>query len=446
MSFIADKQTLEDLNIPGRYKNNSVSRLFDHTLTAGGSRLMENLFQYPLTDAEAINQRSAIFEYFTGLELKLPFDAESFALVENYLRSGSAGNQLSAGMAIGSKRLLQLLAQDKDYELLMNEVCQTIALLNQFHAFSLSLDVQGSPYEGEFLRIKKLFGEPRLAWLQREKGVQQLSFFKLVRYDYLLRSGLQEEMKELTTLIFQLDVYLAVSGVAFLKGFRYAKALPAESHQLIAEQLRHPALENARGNAISLTEDCNVLFLTGANMAGKSTLMKSIGIGIYLAHMGFPVAAERMEFSVKDGLYTSINVPDNLGMGYSHFYAEVLRVKKVAEEVASGKNLVAIFDELFKGTNVKDAYDATLSITEAFSDTSECFFIVSTHIIEVGESLAQKRKNFKFVYLPTVMDGHVPRYTYQLEAGISSDRQGMMIIQNEGIIELLSSEEAVAKR
>src|SRR6202012_5906501 len=88
--------------------------------------------------------------------------------------------------------------------------------------------------------------------------------------------------------------------------------------------------------------DSNVLFLTGANMAGKSTLMKSFRIAVYLAHMGFPGAGRDMEFSVREGLYSSINVPDDLSQGYSHFYAEVLPVKKVAEAVSAGRNLAVI--------------------------------------------------------------------------------------------------------
>src|SRR5688572_24578869 len=155
--------------------------------------------------------------------------------------------------------------------------------------------------------------------------------------------------------------------------------------------------------------------------------------------MGFPVAASNMEFSVKDGMYTSINVPDNLALGYSHFYAEVLRVKAVAEDVAAGKALVVVFDELFKGTNVKDAYDATLSLAEAFVGHRACFFIISTHIVEVGEALRERCGNFLFAYLPTVMRGAIPHYTYQLTAGITRDKQGMTIIENEGVLELIRS-------
>ncbi len=166
--------------------------------------------------------------------------------------------------------------------------------------------------------------------------------------------------------------------------------------------------------------------------------MKSIGIAMYLSHMGFPVAATQLVFSVREGLYSSINVADNISLGYSHFYAEVVRVKQAATIAASGKRLLLMFDELFKGTNVKDAYDGTLAVTEAFSEYADCLFIVSTHIIEVGEAL-KGRPNIQFAFLPTVMDGNRPRYTYQLQEGITEDRQGMMIIRNEGILELLDT-------
>jgi DNA mismatch repair ATPase MutS len=124
-------------------------------------------------------------------------------------------------------------------------------------------------------------------------------------------------------------------------------------------------------------------------------------------------------------------------MGLSHFYAEVLRVKMVAEEVSKEKDLVIIFDELFKGTNVKDAYDATLAVTAAFSEFRNCFFIISTHIIEAGEVLQTQQANIQMLYLPTIMNGNIPAYTYKLQPGISSDRHGMMIIENEGILEML---------
>ena len=95
------------------------------------------------------------------------------------------------------------------------------------------------------------------------------------------------------------------------------------------------------------------------------------------------------------------------------------------------------FDELFKGTNVKDAYDATLAVTEKLAQYNNCAFVISTHIIEVGEML-RGTATIQFRYMPTIMEGAVPRYTYQMTEGITTDRQGMIIIENEKILEILN--------
>lgn len=87
-------------------------------------------------------------------------------------------------------------------------------------------------------------------------------------------------------------------------------------------------------------------------------------------------------------------------------------------------------------SEMRSAFDGTLAVTEGFADYRACLFIVSTHIIEVGERL-QERNNIQSVFMPTIMEGSIPRYTYKLEAGVTEDRQGMMIIKNEGILEML---------
>lgn len=173
-------------------------------------------------------------------------------------------------------------------------------------------------------------------------------------------------------------------------------------------------------------------------MAGKSTLMKSLGIALYLAHIGVPVPANRLVFSPRDALYTSINLPDNIQMGYSHYYAEVLRVKRVAEQLVQGRKLFVLFDELFRGTNVKDAYDGTIAITTRLYQHPLCQFILSTHIIEAGEFLERDYPDIQYLYLPTRLEAGKPVYTYTLTPGITSDRHGMVIIENEGIIDLLT--------
>lgn len=441
MSFIADKQTLEDLNLLGKYRQHSVFSLFNKVKTAGGERLLGTLFQTPLTDHETINGRSAIFQYFQSKKVIFPFSSEEFGQMENYLGGGSANNYPATLLTLAKKKLLGAVVRDEEYQLVQTGLQQTIAILNRCKIFIGQFEEKEEhPFSDELLTVKNILNDPRLQWMTVQSSISQLSLQKTARYDHLLKYTMQTLLTMVMETFYQLDMYIAIAGLAQERGFSYARALPAGNNLFKAVELSHPGIPKAVANPVSFTQESNMIFLTGANMAGKSTFMKAFGINVYLAHMGFPVAAKEMQFSVKEGIYSSINVPDNLDMGYSHFYAEVLRVKKVAEEVSKEKNLVIIFDELFKGTNVKDAYDATLAVTAAFSEYRNCLFIISTHIIEAGEVLQQEQDNIQMSYLPTVMNGTVPVYTYRLQPGISSDRHGMIIIENEGILDIIQSE------
>jgi len=173
-------------------------------------------------------------------------------------------------------------------------------------------------------------------------------------------------------------------------------------------------------------------------MAGKSSLLKSIGIAIYLSQLGFPVPAKSMRTSAFKGLITTINLADDIEQGHSHFYKEVLRVKHVAEKLNQSKDIFVIFDELFRGTNVKDAYDASLAIIAAFADVKTCFFVVSTHIVEVAHELSSL-ENINFRYMETIFEDTNPVNSYKLKQGITEERLGMWIVKNERILEIIKN-------
>ena len=439
MSFIADKQTTDDLNLLGKYRPGSVYSLFNKVKTRGGERLLDELFSSPLSDPAEINRRSAIFRYLSAKKVEFPFTGEQFSKIEDYLGKGGTGYWLTTAASVFRRRLLEAAFNDKTYGLIRDGVEATVGFLHDCRDFIHRFDVRSAPADLQEMknRAASILDDRWLERLPLQQEVVALPWPKLASLHHLFIIALQKELSQLLEILYRIDLYIAVSNVAVEKNFSYAQALPEEDYIVHALDLRHPCLEKAVGNPVLLDRHRNVLFLTGANMAGKSTFMKSFGIALYLAHIGFPVAARDMVFSIKEGIYTSINVPDNLSMGYSHFYAEVQRVKTIAEEVARSRSMLVIFDELFKGTNVKDAYDATLAVTAAFAEYRNCSFIISTHIIEVGEALREKYDNLQFSYLPTVMDGKTPRYTYQVAEGITSDRHGMMIIEQEGILDII---------
>jgi len=436
MSFSIDRQTIEELNLPGKFRSGSVYSLFNQVKTRGGEQLLDKMFLSPLEKHIDINERTAVFQFFYNENLTFPFDAQQIGLMREYLDSGAGQPALLVYTGTVIKKLLSGLTRDERYKKNIQGLQAVITVMNRCFSFLEILRPSTGPYTLRLQKIKEILKDKRIERLRNIDIYQSLPLKTLIFYNHLLKTRLYKEIEDVLLFIYELDVNITIGNVARSKKFVFATALPAQENILAVNNLYHPGVDKAIGNSLLLNESQNVLFLTGANMAGKSTLMKSIGIGLYLAHIGFPVAAEEMKFSVREGLYSSINVADNINLGYSHFYAEVVRVKQAAEAAASGKRLLLMFDELFKGTNVKDAYDGTLAVTQGFAEYTNCLFVVSTHIIEVGEAL-KNRGNIKFAYMPTVMDGVRPRYTYKMQEGITEDRQGMMIIRNEGILELI---------
>ncbi|WP_257667315.1 MutS-related protein [Parapedobacter tibetensis] len=438
MAFEADKQTLDDLNLLGKFKHQSIFSLLNQTRTRGGERLLESMFRKPLTTVEEINNRSAVIAFFSKEEVTLPISSEQHDQVTDYLHRATKHNLLTSFLYVAGKKIGQSLGTGLGYEALQADVEATLRYLHVLSSFISALLKRDVPQDfwQQLKEADTVLQSEALKIGYKKAHARRLGFAEIVRFDRLLQLIYGNQLAKLIDLVLQLDVYCAVGNIAAQRGFAFASA-STDIANLDVDGFYHPWITDAIANAVSLDRESNVLFLTGANMAGKSTLMKAFGVVVYLAHMGFPVPAARMRFTPFDGMYTSINVSDNLNLGYSHFYAEVLRVKHVAQEVAAGKRLLVVFDELFKGTNVKDAYDATVAVTRAFSRYRRCCFIISTHITEAGQVLQQSEAGFRFAYMPTYMEDGKPKYTYLLQRGISDDRHGMIIINNEKIVEII---------
>ena len=437
MAFLTDQQTIDDLAIFGRSGGDSVYGIFNRTLTRQGAALLEDMFRHPLSDVRSIHQRISLFQYFLSVGTVFPFRSELFDIAESYLAVTDERTRRSTEQQRLGNRIAGLIAEDNEYRNIYKGITALMEIVRELYGFLAKLPP--GPFQEETAAIGTLLAEEELQPLLTEGLKAKLPFARIAVYDNALRFRHRSSVHRLLQYVYRLDVYMAVGKVAAERGFVFPLALAAEAHTVRLEGVYHPLLKNAVPNTLDITPENNVLFLTGANMAGKSTFMKTLGIALYLAHMGFPVPARRMEFSILDGIYTTINLPDNLGMGASHFYAEVLRIKKIALELSRSRNLFVLFDELFRGTNVKDAYEGTVAITKAFAGRSNSIFVISTHIIEAGAVLRESSPAVRFLYLPTRMERHTPVYTYTLETGITDDRHGMVIIHNEGILDILKN-------
>lgn len=430
MLFTTDQQTLDDLNIFGRHGSRSVYSIFNQTFTGGGAALLEEMFRYPLSDAAEINRRSNAIRTLAATALTFPFQAGLFDAIDTYLANRDARTQLNAGQSSFSR----MLTRDGDTDMLIKGIQAMAGLWTQLYAFIRRLD--GEALQPEKNKLLECLQHPAFTPLL-QGGT--LNNEQLPAFDTLFRFRHYDVVQQLLQQVYLLDVYLSAAKTARERQYCFPAAIQGDDLQVSLKGVYHPHVKHAVPNDITILPGGHVVFLTGANMAGKSTFMKSLSIALFLAHMGFPLPAASMEFTPMEGIYTTINLPDNLGMGASHFYAEVLRIKKMAQELATGRRLFILFDELFRGTNVKDAYEATVTVTGAFATKQRCIFVLSTHIVEAGPVLAAAHPAMRFLYLPTEMKEQQPVYTYRLRSGITDDRHGMVIIRNEGILNMLEA-------
>jgi DNA mismatch repair ATPase MutS len=100
--------------------------------------------------------------------------------------------------------------------------------------------------------------------------------------------------------------------------------------------------------------------------------------------------------------------------------------------------MVVIMDELFRGTNIKDASEASLRVIDGLAGFEESLLMISTHIAEIAERM-RRHRNIRFACMESTMEGGVPWYSYQLKEGVSAEKIGLAILDNEGILEMLEA-------
>lgn len=433
--FDIDSQTLSDLEIFGTYKHDvSVFSFFNFTSTIGGREHLLSIFRRPQKDAPVIRLRLELIAYLQHSGIVLDFKRESMEFIEFYLRQKEKPKPITRYNRLKTT-LSYLKGATQQQYMRKRGLSQLFDLLLSLDLFCNDLDAENPPPLLIELRtaVNAILEYPIIRRYFKGKALNR---FAVAKCDFICRKLAAEEIDTLLEIIYKLDAYVSVARAAEKYQLSYPVITDADPRRIEIKGVFHLFIKNPVPNSVDFSNKKNVCFLTGANMAGKSTFLKSVAIAVYLAHLGFPVPAAHMEISVFQGLMTTINLSDNLSQGYSHFYNEVRRVKEVAQKITETRNMVVIFDELFRGTNVRDAYEGSLSIISAFSRIRDNFFMISTHIVEVAAAM-KHHDNVNFCYMSSTMAGGQPQFSYQLQSGVTDERMGMWIIENEGITEIL---------
>ena len=440
MLFDVDKQTIKDLNLFEERANvKSVFSVYNRTVTKGGRELLNRLFRTPVADFEFLHSRKAEINFFFSNECPLKLNSRHIDFIEHYLtndRFPLRNNFIDAAY----NGLMNKLSSDGNYWIISNGIFYTIRLLIDLKAFLLeSKDFPVPASLGADLDRLKSFIDlnPVKNYLNNPpEDIKDLAFIQINNLDHLLRVSKRDTFREVLDIVYKIDVLQTLSRIMKSDGYSLSEYLQGPQPMFEVIDAFNPILPNAIPNSFTFDQGSTICFVTGPNMAGKSTFLKTMGLMVYLSHLGFPVPAKILKTTVFDGLFTTINLADNLNLGYSHFYSEVHRVKDMVVKINSEKRLFVIFDELFRGTNVKDAYDATLMIISSLAKIRGNFFFISTHILEVAEEL-QHQDSIVFNCFESELVDQIPFYDYKLKSGVSKERIGIFIIKQERIVEIL---------
>jgi DNA mismatch repair ATPase MutS len=162
--------------------------------------------------------------------------------------------------------------------------------------------------------------------------------------------------------------------------------------------------------------------------------MKACGLAVYLAHTGMGVPAGEAKMSVFLGVFSSMSPTDNLNAGYSYFYSEVRRIKEAVQKLKENNRMFIMFDELFRGTNVKDAYDCSTLVIAGLQQYASSLFILSSHLNELANGM-ENYTTVSYQSMESSVEGGKPVFSYKLKEGVSKERLGLVILENERIFD-----------
>ena len=292
------------------------------------------------------------------------------------------------------------------------------------------------PLQKVLTAIERIISKQQFDVVKKYKNTEDLNNTQILELAHFIRYGYKHNMLDLVILYAQIDAWYGMAVAVQKFGLVFPQFVQSNEPVIEAKGLYHLLVDKPVAYDVVLNQKTNFLFLTGANMAGKSTFIKSVGACVFLAHIGMGVPAQQMKLTLFDGMLSNINVVDNIAKGESYFYNEVQRIKATITKISNGKKWLILIDELFKGTNVQDAMKCSSTVIEGLLKMKNSLFILSTHLYEIGEEL-KKYPNIDFKYFETAVINDQLHFSYQLKDGISNDRLGYLILKREGVVEML---------
>jgi DNA mismatch repair protein MutS len=421
------------INVQDLRIDEEIKPLFDFTHNNYSGKEVTDILLNTLNSEEEIILRQRLLNGFiANWEIIKDYSYYRFNLSEIY----DFLETIFIGSVSKSRLRLKFMFSEKARQQKRGKLILLVRLffaLNKDYIAKINTTVFPEHYATELEEIKRFFAA-----------------FKLDRYENAFNKNKFRvgHMVELIMIISEKTVNGEVA--AFWKRWFLFEAYLSVSTGVVKHKLVFPTFNDARLSLVdffhpllkypvknSFTASRQVILLTGPNMSGKSTLLKAFALCVYLAHTGLAVPATRAEMPFFNTISVAINLTDSIVSGYSHFMSEIIALKKVLTEAKTGARCFAVFDELFRGTNIEDALEISTATIKGLTHFPDCFFLISTHLHQLKEMEEIKSGKVSTCFIDCKLTDNIPAFTYQLKEGWSDLKLGRILFEKEGLNTML---------
>ena len=230
----------------------------------------------------------------------------------------------------------------------------------------------------------------------------------------------------------EIDVINSLAGFAAANPDYVFPEIADENYRFKSKKLGHPLIKRPRRvyNDFEFIVEKQITLITGSNMSGKSTFLRTVGVNTVLALIGAPVCAEKLEISCFD-LYTGMRTQDNLEDNVSSFYAELSRIHDLLHYIDGKRKVLFMLDEILKGTNSRDRHRGAVALARQLSGMNVSGFI-STHDLELCylENENAQIKNYSF---ESRLSGEELVFDYKIKKGVTESFNASVLMARMGI-------------
>ena len=273
------------------------------------------------------------------------------------------------------------------------------------------------------IKLKKIF----IKISSRKNIIAKILLNILLPYDYIISLIFNKHIVDIDNVeivfdsISELEMLLSFSNI--IKDTN-TYTLASSSDEINVVNMVHPLIKNCVSNDYSQRGG---VILTGSNMSGKTTFMRTLGVNQILFN-ACKIACADYYFAPNLQVFTSLRAQDELSEGVSTFYAEILRMKLINEKIQDNKCLILV-DEIFKGTNANDRIDASLKVIEKLNKYNQ-FFIISTHDFKLCNAINITNYHFNEEY-----NNDLISFDYKIKIGKCNSKNAMYLLKMAKIIE-----------